>query len=332
MIKVFISYRHGDANRAAERIYKYVSEIFDIDGETVIDRQTHVDSLPELVVKVHNSDVLLVIIGHEWLNTLQQRQNNPQGDDWVFKEIYEGIVQDGVLVIPVVIDDAEHPNPNLLPQQIAALGYKRSERIHMDDRFEADMQVLIDRIEKRHARHAGALRIYDDLPVQLLAKMISKAKSHVGILTMWTSQLSATSLREPIMRALKNGATVNIVLQHPENMATIARSRDLGEEDDFTSAMIRGNIKTLKSIYRGSRINDEERRRLHLYLSNALPSRVLFIADQSVLVGAHPAGMFSSAAPHTLVFGYKTGLYKSCLKQFDKLLQTQLVEKALLDA
>jgi len=316
MIRVFISYRHDDVKEEADRIYKYLSDSLDFDGETVIDRHLQKNDITELIERVRQSDVLLALIGEKWINILQARQNVPDETDLLLEEIHTGLTTDGVLVIPVLIDAATHIPSSMLPPKIVSLAYKEERVVSTKSevQFNYDMEQLLDRIKKRHERHAGAIRIYRTLPDDLLNRMIERAKKHIKILCIWSLRLEAN--RDVLISAVKRGVNVQIALLHPDNLCAIQRSRDLNYPDDFTSRKIHQNIEMLSLLYRDKRLSDADRSRFEIKLVNATPSRVLFIVDEGVLIGSHPVNKMSAESPHTLVFGANTELYKSVYDQF----------------
>ena len=72
---------------------------------------------------VETSQVLLVLIGRNWLNAGadegQRRLDDPQ--DYVRLEVEHGLAQDHVRVIPVLLEEASIPRPQDLPRSIGDL-------------------------------------------------------------------------------------------------------------------------------------------------------------------------------------------------------------------
>ncbi len=320
MINIFISYRHDDVPETVRSLDDYLCAHFDADTVKIDYRSTEHD-IKQMMDHVRTSDVLLVVIGRNWINILEERQNDPGNDDHVRDEIYTGLTTDGVLVIPVIVDDLKkhHPPAQMLPDEIKALSYKKEHLVRDDSaHFESDMAALVARIKERHARHGGALRVADKLPSELLENRIAKAKQHVRIMCIWSSRWF--SLRDSLLKALRDGAVVQILLLDPANEALCRqRDRDLNEGAGFTKSHIEQNIRELGSIVERAAYLGLDRSRFQIKLYSATPSRVLYMADEMVLIGSHPVGQLSASAPHTIVYGANTDLFQNMQQHFDNL-------------
>lgn len=321
MIRVFINYRQADteAKQAVEHIHAHLCDaLYDPDFVTYdgVLKDVPINQYPD---RVADSDVLLVLIGTGWMTQLEHKQTMPNQTDWVLEEIHTGLTTDGVLVIPVLINDASFPPVSMLPDKIKSLGYRRAETIRNQiNYFSADMRALVQRIKRRHERFGGAARVYDNLPEEILQRMVEKSRSSVRFMGIWTSQLGA-SLQRSMMEAVEKGASIEVLLLNPDSPAAIQRSRDLGNEDEYTSDHIRGNIMDLKRLMRKLKDKNVDASRIRLKLYDATPSRVVYIADETTLIGSHPVGELSRDAPYILAFGENSGLYKSMKHHFENL-------------
>jgi hypothetical protein len=313
MIDVFISYRRADTASAAKMIYEYLCE--ELDTESVfmdISEANPTASLAEVLERVRKCDVLLVLIGRNWIEELAKRQQNPDNPDLVFQEIMMGLTTDGVLVIPVAINDADLPPETMLPPQITSLAQRIAERVSENaNKFDNDMAKLLRRIKLRHARFAGATRVHQRLPDELLFRRIQRAKVTIRIMCIWTARWR--ELFEPMFEALKanKDVKIQILLLDPENPCAVQRSRDLGERDEFTAEMIRENINDLKGFAKKLHDVGIDPNRIELKLYNATPTRILYMADEYVLIGSHPVGKFAFRAPHIEVYGGETEMFKN---------------------
>jgi len=322
MIKVFISYRHRDSGNVAQRIYRYLCKTFGEDY-IFIDKNTEVNSIEELVSIVHNVDVLLVIISHEWLKLLEEKQQQPNTPDYVFQEIKAGLMTDGILVIPVAIDAEHFPPATMLPSEIKSLPSKVGMIINNGDdaTFSNDMEKLTKRIKRRHEkRYGGAIGVYNELPNEILKQSVNNASKQVWIMCIWTSRLG--TLYPSLIKAISKGADVRFLFLDPENEClTSQRDDDLGHQRGYTKGHIESTIKELRHFVQDTPHLNTSNVQLRLY--NATPSRVLYIADESILIGSHPVMELSANAPHIHVFGEGTNMYDSMIKHFQNLWESK---------
>jgi hypothetical protein len=123
--RVFISYRRQEAawqerqlsallgaELGADRVFKDVDDIKP--GDDFVER---------LLSDVASCDVLLALIGPQWLTITdasgQRRIDDPE--DFVRLEVETALNLTDVRIIPVLIDDARMPTPQELPKGLAAL-------------------------------------------------------------------------------------------------------------------------------------------------------------------------------------------------------------------
>ena len=146
--KIFINYRRGDDPGNTERLFDRLEQAFPRD-QLFID----VDSIPPghdfvrvLEDRVAECDVLLTVIGKCWLQARDEQgiRRLDKADDFVRIEIASALNQDK-LVIPVLVQDAQMPKPDQLPEAIRPLARRNAVRL-THERFEADTQGLVTRI------------------------------------------------------------------------------------------------------------------------------------------------------------------------------------------
>lgn len=127
--KVFISYRRRDAAGEANSLYQFLASrfgadrfFFDIDG---IDATA--DFFATLKAALGETALLVVVIGPDWAaadpETGLRRIDAP--DDVVAFEIKTALAN-GVPILPVLVDGAEMPSPESLPDQIADLSRRQA--------------------------------------------------------------------------------------------------------------------------------------------------------------------------------------------------------------
>lgn len=150
MTKIFLSYRRLDSQAITDRIYETLVETFGKENvfQDVSGIPAGVNFKTYLERAVGDCDVLLVVIGQQWLNIQDddgnQRLANPS--DFVRIEIEAGLKRDDVLVIPLMVDNARMPAENTLPESLRPLHFLQSAKIRYNPDFTGDMQGLIQRI------------------------------------------------------------------------------------------------------------------------------------------------------------------------------------------
>jgi hypothetical protein len=113
-LKIFVSYRRQDTAASAVGIGQYLEKEFG-NKNVYIDVETHAGAKYASVIEKRLAEcrVLLVLIGPNWLKL--QKPN-----DWVQREITYALKRD-ITVIPVLIDGAQLPDQELLPDDIKGL-------------------------------------------------------------------------------------------------------------------------------------------------------------------------------------------------------------------
>ena len=149
MTRIAISYRRQDSAAIAGRIFdrlvaRYGDHSVFMDVESIpfgVDFRAH---LEEELGKV---DLLLVIIGNDWLGARADggsRLRNPA--DPTRLEV-EAALKTGVSIIPVLVDSASMPDATALPEPVAALARLNPVAIDGGDGFENDMERLVGAID-----------------------------------------------------------------------------------------------------------------------------------------------------------------------------------------
>jgi TIR domain len=125
MSSIFINYRREDTQQAVGRLTEELGKHFDskqifADITSIVPGADFVEALKQGLDTVA---AMLVVIGPRWL-TASDRQGRRRLDlpgDWVRQEIAEGLRRSGVRVFPVLVDGAEMPNEEELPEALRAL-------------------------------------------------------------------------------------------------------------------------------------------------------------------------------------------------------------------
>lgn len=125
MGSVFINYRQGEDNLTVAGLCGTLSSCFGpekvfMDIRSMPPGTRYPDALR---ARLDASDVLLAVIGQDWLTRLEQRMTSTRLD-WVRFEISTAI-HSGKTIIPVLLDDATLPTADRLPPDLAELAHRQ---------------------------------------------------------------------------------------------------------------------------------------------------------------------------------------------------------------
>lgn len=148
---IFISYRRQDSQSAAGRLADHLRDhlpevpIFH-DVETIGPGVDFVDAIGSAL---HACGVLLAIIGPRWLSMTDAAGHRRLDDanDTARLEIATALQRRDVLVIPVLVDGAEMPKAELLPDDLKPLARRNAFEL-TDKRWEFDVSSLVEAINK----------------------------------------------------------------------------------------------------------------------------------------------------------------------------------------
>ena len=148
--RIFINYRRADSEGYAGRIYDRLAPHFGADAVfmdvEVID--AGVDFVRVLEEAVQSCDVLVALIGRNWLNIKDahgaRRLDNPE--DFVRVEISAALSRD-IRVIPVLVGGAPMPGSAELPENLQPLTRRNALTVNHGT-FHADMNRLIAHLER----------------------------------------------------------------------------------------------------------------------------------------------------------------------------------------
>jgi hypothetical protein len=149
MVKLFVSYRRQDSAQVTGRIYDKLVTRF---GAQAVFKD--VDSIPLgtdfrriLEKSIANCDVVVVVMGLKWAGAMdaqgQPRLSDPC--DYVRIEI-ESALKKNLPVIPLLVDEANMPAAEALPDSMRDLVFRNATKIRPDPDFHRDMDRVIDAI------------------------------------------------------------------------------------------------------------------------------------------------------------------------------------------
>jgi len=147
---IFISYRRSDTSAYAEYLYHLIVEHF---GEHAVfmDRNSLESGalwLSKVQFAAQTCQVMLVVIGQQWVtvtdpNTNLRRLDNPQ--DVLRSEVATALAR-GILVVPVLVDDARLPRADELADDLKPLLDREACRIR-SDQVQDDIARLVKSLE-----------------------------------------------------------------------------------------------------------------------------------------------------------------------------------------
>jgi len=140
--RVFISYRREDTAPAAGRVYDRLCRLisksnvfFDvrtISGGEIHDRK--------IMTEIERSEAALVFIGKSWLMS-NGRMRLQEPDDYVRAEV-RAVLARPMLVLPVLVDGAQMPPPDQLPDDIRALSTRNALTLRHES-FDDDTENIV---------------------------------------------------------------------------------------------------------------------------------------------------------------------------------------------
>ena len=148
--RIFINYRRSDDPGTTGRLFDRLRQAFQPDQLffDVDDIAPGLDFVKVLEEQISRCDIVLAVIGRNWINALDEagarRLENPK--DFVRIEIESAFTQ-GKLVIPVLVHEARMPREEELPDPLKPLIQRHAVRL-THERFHADMQGLIKWLQK----------------------------------------------------------------------------------------------------------------------------------------------------------------------------------------
>lgn len=186
--RVFISYRRKEASGMAGRLYDRLAARFG-DDQVFMDVDKialGVDFAEVIAQAVSSSRVLLAVIGPTWLTATdgdgRRRLQDP--NDLVRLEIAAALER-GIRVIPILIEDADMPSRQELPEDLAELADRQALRVRHES-FRVDTDRLLAAVERKR----------QVLPVRLFL-VLAVAVAVVGAGLGWImSNRSAGSFRD----------------------------------------------------------------------------------------------------------------------------------------
>jgi hypothetical protein len=142
--RIFISYRRSDSAGYAGRLYDYLKNYFGsgrifFDVDTI---QAGVNFDQKINTELDNSEAVLVLIGNQWLDCKDKAGNRRLDDphDYVRLEVATALGKN-IVVIPILLQGAQMPSGNVLPDTLYDLSRRNAIRLN-DDHWNSDCNLL----------------------------------------------------------------------------------------------------------------------------------------------------------------------------------------------
>jgi len=148
MARIFISYRREDSAGHAGRLFDVLRAKIDGVFMDVTGIEAGVDYVEAIERAVGSCDLLLVVIGREWLACANARGRRRLDDpnDFVRLETAAALERN-IRVIPVLVEGAEMPGVEELPGPLKPLARRQALELR-DTRWEADVEHLVSVVRR----------------------------------------------------------------------------------------------------------------------------------------------------------------------------------------
>lgn len=148
---IFISYRRQDSQSAAGRLADHLKDHM---GEVPIFRDMEtiepgVDFVDAINKALKSCGVLLAVIGPRWLTVTDPsgRRRLDDAHDYTRLEVAAALKREGVRVIPVLVEGAEMPGTDDLPEDLKSLSRRNAIEL-TDKRWDYDVSQLAETLRK----------------------------------------------------------------------------------------------------------------------------------------------------------------------------------------
>ena len=150
-VRVFISYRRSDCQAQANGLHDGL--VHRLPGASIF---KDIDSIPygvdfedHIRAEIHQCDVVLVLIGDDWLDARNATGTRrlDDADDFVRLEIETALSSPAVRVVPVLVEGATMPRQADLPPSIQRLARLRAIELS-DARWRSDLTVLTSTLQQ----------------------------------------------------------------------------------------------------------------------------------------------------------------------------------------
>jgi TIR domain len=162
--KIFMNYRRADNPDFVERIrdwfaWTYGRDSVFMDFDTIPPFTPFADFIRD---KIHECDVLVAIIGPQWVNLLRERIEQGDDEDYVQLEIRLAL-EEGKPIAPICIKNAPPPRSRDLPPILKPMLAYNIAKLDAGRHFLDNIEMLIDSLEQELSRLDGLKVINQDI-------------------------------------------------------------------------------------------------------------------------------------------------------------------------
>jgi len=214
MPKIFISYRRSDSQHITDHIATYLTNTFD---EQSIYKDADIQGGANwrgwIREKTATCDVMLVVIGPDWLDELQERQKS-EADDWVKYEVATGLDR-GIQVIPLLVKGASMPTSADLPDELKGLSARNALPVRGGSDFDNDMKRVISAISNKKKSWTSRLEwkwIIGVIMIPIIVALIPVIFDNKGNVTTPTQTETPTQLAQSVTDTPTPSVTTDIAL------------------------------------------------------------------------------------------------------------------------
>lgn len=179
-MRIFLSYRRRpDTNHAAGRLADRLRGRFGkdnvfVDVTSLEPGRRYRDQITEAI---NECDVLLVVIGKNWIEAPSEIVGDDDEEDLMQVEIVAGLER-GIPVVPVLVDGAPEPRADELPPQLEALAARQAVRLSYAS-FDADADRLISSLTGRGRSRRPVIVGAATVAVAAVATVLKIGRAHV---------------------------------------------------------------------------------------------------------------------------------------------------------
>lgn len=148
--RIFLSYRRSDSAGHAGRLYDAL-QLHCPDFELFMDVESTeygLDFTQVLAGELERCHIAIILIGRQWLHAAdnQGRRRLESPSDYVRQEV-EAVLHRDIRVVPVLVQGAEMPATEDLPESLAALTFRHALELS-DKRWQYDVQQLVSALTR----------------------------------------------------------------------------------------------------------------------------------------------------------------------------------------
>lgn len=151
----FISYRRSQNTWQARDIRRELTRRYG-DASVFMDTSSidYGEAFPDRIASaIRGCSVMFILIGPHWIEPVDGSRRIDNADDWVRREIEAGLQRKEAVIVPVLLDGAQAPSADELPEPLKGLASLHAVSVVGDD-LTADIDNLLKSIERARRRAA----------------------------------------------------------------------------------------------------------------------------------------------------------------------------------